>query len=68
MATSLLEPLPVWLRVALKKQAMTYHEAQALHLTLLMADPEQPCSLPEPLWQAAARLSLLQTKAVGRRQ
>lgn len=65
MVVSLQEPMPVWLRIAVKKQAMTYNEAQALHLTLLMADPDEPCSLPEPLWRAASRLSLLQTKAQG---
>lgn len=70
MAQSLLnEPMPQWLRRALRKQVLTWPEAQALHHSSLMCPPWESWNpLPEALWPAAARISLLETPTLGGQQ
>lgn len=53
------EPMPLSLRRAIRKQALTWDEALQIHHGSLMADSSQEwVQLPKPLWPAVARLEL----------
>ena len=60
MAQSLLKPMPRWLRRALKKQAVTYLEAEAFHHLHLLATQDEPATAPKWLHPACDRLYLLE--------
>ena len=60
MAQSMLHPMPKWLRRALKQQAVSYPEAQALHHLHLLATQDEPATAPKWLHPACNRLYLLE--------
>lgn len=60
------DPMPKWLRKAVRQGALTWAEAQAIWFNDLMAPPElEWVPLPPALCEAGRRLSLLERQEEG---
>lgn len=64
MAQAMNDPMPKWLRKHLKAGVLSYKEAQAMHLQMMMGDPQQEMmTMPEWLSPACARINLMEMEA-----